>query len=73
MDPDAPAFVDPFAVFHNERSTMAFADGHAEKIVWKDPDTMRHSQEITDGKTNFYFADPGSVDLQWLLQHYPRK
>jgi len=73
MDLYIPAFVDPFAVFHNERSTMGFADGHAEKIMWKDPDTMQYSREILEGRTTFSFSDPGNVDLQWLAQNYPRK
>lgn len=68
-----PAFVDPFAVLHNERSIMSFGDGHAEKMIWKDPDTMQHSQNIADGSTQFNFVDPGSVDLEWLVQRYPRR
>lgn len=73
MNIQEPSFVDPFAVFHNGRSILAFADGHAEKIVWQDADTVRHSQEITDGRFPFVFKDPGNVDLDWLMRHYPKK
>lgn len=67
-----PSFVDPFAVFHNSRSTLGFADGHAERIVWHDPDTMTYSKGILDGRTTFAFSDPGNADLEWLSLHYPR-
>ena len=70
---DPPALVDPFAVFHNSRSTLGFADGHAERIVWKDPDTEKHSQSILAGGTNFYFWESDNVDLNWLELHYPKK
>jgi prepilin-type N-terminal cleavage/methylation domain-containing protein/prepilin-type processing-associated H-X9-DG protein len=70
----SPSFVDPFAVIHNKRSILGFADGHAEKQVWKDPDTMQYSDDITTGKrTTFGFSDPGNVDLEWLANHYPKK
>lgn len=68
------SFVDPFAVIHNKRSILGFADGHAEKQVWKDPDTMKYSEEVTTGvRTTFAFSDAGSLDLEWLAQHYPKK
>ena len=37
---DPPKFIDSFAVFHNMRSTLGFADGHAEKINWKDKKSL---------------------------------
>lgn len=68
-----PSFVDPFAVFHNSRSTLGFADGHVERIVWDDPDTMAYSQSTLEGGSSFSFSDSGNVDLEWLALHYPRK
>jgi prepilin-type processing-associated H-X9-DG protein len=29
---------DPFAILHNDRSTLGYADGHAEKHQWEDGD-----------------------------------
>ncbi len=67
-------FVDPFAVFHNMRSTLGFADGHAEKIVWKDQRTEDHSEAINDGSTDFFSPVMlDNEDLQWLRSSYAKK
>ena len=76
MDHRTPhTFVDPFAVFHNMRSTLGFADGHAEKINWKDDRTEAFSKRVSDG--GHFWSDPeehdNNEDLQWLFSHYPRK
>ena len=77
MDLRTPhAFVDPFAVFHNMRSTLGFADGHAEKINWKDKRTENYSNEINDGRVSFRSTaaeHDNNEDLQWLFNHYPRQ
>ena len=69
-----PGLVDPFGIFHGDKGIMGFADGHADKVVWKDDDTKAHSQNIFDGSTgSFNLTDPGNVDLLWLQQHYPHR
>ena len=34
MNTSVPRWIDPIAIFHADRSTLAFADGHAEKRRW---------------------------------------
>ena len=48
-----------------EGSTIGFADGHAERIKWKDPDTIALVDEgILD-------PDPANnEDLRWLAKGY---
>ncbi len=54
------------AYFHNDSSTIGFADGHAERHKWQDPDTIKLMKgEIT--------SDPEpslNEDLKWLVQGY---
>lgn len=82
---DAPAFIDPFAVFHNMRSVLGFGDGHVEKIVWKDKRTGKFSDDILYGTPppGVGFGDwaagaggtdfnTGNEDLVWLQKHYGR-
>ena len=73
--PDSLDFIDAFAVFHNMRSILGFADGHAEKIVWKDQRTKEYSDYIDEG--NPHLADgvdkTDSVDLMWLSRNYATK
>ncbi|MBN1125418.1 MAG: prepilin-type N-terminal cleavage/methylation domain-containing protein [Sedimentisphaerales bacterium] len=57
---------DPFAVAHNERSTLGFADGHAEKHQWQDQSTLdmaeaNHKEYPTNGETE---------DILWFRKHY---
>ena len=80
MDLVTPAFVDPFAVFHNMRSILGFGDGHVEKIVWKDSRTEQFSEGILHGEIGS-FTDEGmdystiptmNEDVLWLQKHYGR-
>lgn len=66
--------VDPFAVFHNMRSTLGFADGHSEKIVWKDKRTEDFSNGIYLGTGGFGSGPmPDNEDFQWLAKHYAKR
>ncbi len=58
-----PGWIDPLAIFHNDRSTFAFADGHAEKHKWLDGDTIRRSGGESE-------APSEGRDLRWLWEHY---
>ena len=56
---DAPAY------FHNDSGTVGFADGHAERHKWQDPDTLALIKEQKD--------DPRpdqNEDLRWMVQGY---
>lgn len=60
-------WVDPIGIFHNDRGNLGFADGHAEKHIWVDPDTIKMAEE----QKNF-LTDPGSEDLLYMQRGYPR-
>ncbi len=53
------------ADYHNESSTVGFADGHAERRRWQDSDTIKLIKEsISD-------PDPrNNEDLQWMIRGY---
>lgn len=58
-----PGWIDPMAIFHNDRSNIGFADGHAEKHRWLDGDTIRRAGGTSD-------APSLGRDLDWLANHY---
>jgi prepilin-type N-terminal cleavage/methylation domain-containing protein/prepilin-type processing-associated H-X9-DG protein len=72
------AFIDPVALWHGNKNTFAFADGHAEIHKWKHPATIRALKQYLDGQP---FAlsrtsglpeasAQGNEDILWLAQHY---
>ena len=63
MNYGAPSWIDPMAIFHNDRSTIGFADGHAEKHLWLDGDTIRRA----GGEST---APSLGRDVQWMAAHY---
>ena len=74
LRPATMELVDPFAIFHNMRSILGFADGHAEKIVWKDGRTEEFSKGWDEGKPYGWMDPmPDNVDLQWLSSNYAKK
>ena len=71
-------FIDPVALWHGDKNTFAFADGHAEVHKWKEPATIKALKEYLDGKgfaLNRTSGHPQSYahsnqDVMWLAQHY---
>ncbi len=63
MDYSRPSWIDPLAIFHLDRSTIGFADGHADKHHWLDGDTIRRAGGHSD-------APSLGRDLEWLARHY---
>lgn len=61
-------WVDPLAIWHNDRSTLGFADGHAEKHQWLDERTIIMAEEQNFGETH-----PGSPDVRYMHQGYAYK
>ena len=62
-------WVDPFAIWHNERSTLGFGDAHAEKHNWVDQSTI----DMSENQTFFqavYSTDSGD-DLDYMILAYP--
>jgi len=60
-----PRWQDPIAIWHNKRSTLGFADGHAEMHGWTDQRTI----DYTLGKT--IATQPDNPDLEYMIRGYP--
>lgn len=61
-------WVDPFAIWHNEKSTLGFADSHAEKHNWVDKSTIEMSE------TGENFKDIPSnegEDYRYMMMGFP--
>lgn len=66
MDYTTPGWGDPLAIWHNKRSTLGFADGHAEKHQWVDKTTIEMSEKQQFSQP----APPNSEDLNYMLRGY---
>ncbi|MBL9127877.1 MAG: type II secretion system protein [Verrucomicrobiales bacterium] len=68
----SPGWVDPFAVFHGDVSTIGFADGHSESRKWKDGATIKAARDSSNGKESFYWSGgtAKNIDFQWVHQRY---
>jgi len=69
------AWWDPIAPWHNDRTNLGYADGHAEKMVWKDERTVKfaHDRMHPDlGSSTFECAyQPGNPDQQYMSRAFP--
>ncbi len=72
------AFIDPVAIWHSNKNTFAFADGHAEIHKWKQSVTIKSLQEYLDGQAFSLRAGTSlpeayahsNEDVMWVAQHY---
>jgi len=67
--------IDPISVFHNGRSTLGFADGHAQRYVWQDKDTIKYAADILSGAwpgPGYHYTDPNppNPDIQYLKRNF---
>ncbi len=60
------------AAYHKDRSTLAFADGHAEKHTWTDPRTISimTDEPMPGGGRVALPYQPDNPDLQWMIRGY---
>jgi len=78
MNFNPPRWVDPLAMWHNERSTIGFADGHAEMHRWNDRSFIVWCQKaMFDDPRRFSFnmtppADERE-DINYMARGYPCK
>lgn len=74
VEPNA-GWVDPFAVFHGNTSTFAFADGHAESHNWVENTTLEAARNSSDGINSFYWSGGNidNADFRWVYQRYKHK
>jgi len=70
------AWWDPLAPWHNDRTNLGYADGHAQKLVWKDERTVWFAHDRFDprlGTDKHSCAEqPNNVDQQYMSRAYPR-
>ena len=74
-NPNSYAFFDPVGIWHNKRSTFAFADGHVELHGWEDKRTYE-LVEMYDLATTLTIRtqpSPGNKDIEWLLNGFVDK
>jgi len=59
------SWADPLSIWHNKRSTLGWADGHAEVRRWLDPRTLQMSE-----KGLFGANQPDNPDLIFMQRGY---
>jgi len=76
MNPSSKSWVDPLAMWHEEATTLGFADGHAELRRWHDQSLIDwcHRALERDGFT-FYLVPPADEqqDVTYMAEHFPYK
>jgi prepilin-type N-terminal cleavage/methylation domain-containing protein/prepilin-type processing-associated H-X9-DG protein len=72
IDVSPAGWVDPFAVFHGNVSTFAFADGHSEARKWMDAATIKAAKDSSAGKASFFWTGGNgrNVDFRWVYDRY---
>jgi hypothetical protein len=68
-----PGWVDPFAVFHGEVSSISFADGHSESHKWLESTTIKAARDSANGIDSFYWSAGNALanrDLRWVYDRY---
>jgi prepilin-type N-terminal cleavage/methylation domain-containing protein/prepilin-type processing-associated H-X9-DG protein len=68
----APGWVDPFAIFHGNASTLGFADGHVELHQWTDAGVIDAAAKSGAGIGAFYWSGggPANLDYRWMHERY---
>jgi prepilin-type N-terminal cleavage/methylation domain-containing protein/prepilin-type processing-associated H-X9-DG protein len=77
MNPGPKTWVDPVAMWHNEQSTLGYADGHAEMHRWIDPHFIEWNLQAMDPGTPFSFnlSPPANErnDIEFMAKGFPYK
>ena len=66
-------WIDPFAIFHGNNSTIAFADGHAESHRWTTDNVIQAATDASSGVTSVFNWGGGNAsnpDFVWVYNHY---
>lgn len=70
MDLVTPKWVDPFAIWHNDSSTFAFADGHADRHKWVEKQTRDMAEAGVKGWSAIDPVTKTSYDWEWFKKAY---
>lgn len=76
MNPGPKSWVDPLAMWHEESTTLGFADGHAEVRRWHDHSLIDWCRKAVEGQ-GFSFGmtppDDEQEDVEYMAQGCPYK
>ena len=77
MQPNAKTWTDPVAMWHNKKTTLGFADGHAEMHAWEDQSFIEWNLRAMNTPTSFSFGltPPGDEynDILYMAKGFPQK
>lgn len=77
MNPGMKTWVDPLAMWHPERTTLGFADGHAETRKWQNRSLIEwcHRAMYEPGKFAFSMTPPADEqeDIEYMAAGFPCK
>jgi len=80
MNPKAKTWTDPPAMWHNKKSTMGFADGHAEMHTWESQSFITWCEHAMNKPQTFTTADfahtspaDDMVDAEYMADGFPYK
>ena len=67
--------IDPVAIWHNKRSCLGWADGHADKHRWVNKSTMYWAQQAANGNQDVFGNPPAGQgeDLKFMQRAYQLK
>ena len=66
MDKDGNSFHDPISIWHNKSSTLGYADGHAERHLWREKITW----QVSTGELSPGTPMKDSEDLRYMQKGY---
>lgn len=71
LEPTAPSSIDNLPIFHNNKGTLGFADGHAVMHKWLDGVTITQGRKAAGGQQIVFGAGIiGPRDLKYLAAGY---
>ncbi len=77
MNPGPKTWVDPMAMWHNKRTTMGFADGHAEMRQWTDKSLIDWLEKAMYNEPGFQFSMTPPAedyrDVDYMAEGFPAK
>ena len=77
MNPGTKTLVDPLAMWHPERTTLGFADGHAETHPWQNRSLIEwcHRAMYESGQFAFSMTPPADEqeDIEYMAAGFPCK
>lgn len=77
MHPGTKVWVDPVGMWHDRKSTLGFADGHAETHTWHDQSFIKWNLLAMDSPGAFTFGmkppDDEHEDIDYMAKGFPYK